>query len=124
MPVSMPLLRDYAEARGVGRTEGKVVAVALGTDSGFASGSTLEDGPHHRRRFVHRLFGVSGLLIEEALQAGYEDWISMAPLRPGDRGSVRVTGATPFTRSTALAAGWQWRIPLQHRTGNGYVYAS
>jgi tryptophan halogenase len=69
--------------------------------------------------------GFRGILIEEALHAGYEDWTRWLPC---DRAMAvpceNVGPPTPFTRSTARAAGWQWRIPLQHRTGNGYVYSS
>jgi tryptophan halogenase len=69
--------------------------------------------------------GFRGLLIEGALHTGYEDWTHWLPC---DRALAvpceKVGPPTPFTRSTARAAGWQWRIPLQHRTGNGYVYSS
>src|SRR4029079_12574500 len=69
--------------------------------------------------------GFRGLLIEQHLKTGYEDWTHWLPC---DRAvavpSEKIGPATPYTRSTARAAGWQWRIPLQHRTGNGYVYSS
>ena len=69
--------------------------------------------------------GFRGLLIEQTLHAGYEDWSDWLPC---DRAMAvpceRVAATTPYTRSTAREAGWQWRIPLQHRTGNGYVYCS
>ena len=69
--------------------------------------------------------GFRGLLIEQALHTGYEDWTHWLPC---DRAMAvpceNVGPPTPYTRSTARAAGWQWRIPLQHRTGNGYVYSS
>ena len=69
--------------------------------------------------------GFRALLIGDALGAGFEDWSGWLPC---DRAVAvpceRVAETTPFTRSTARAAGWQWRIPLQHRTGNGYVYSS
>ena len=120
------MLRRYAEARGVVRVEGKVGDVALQGDSGHVAHVTLQDG----RRIDGDLFvdcsGFRGLLIEGALATGYEDWIHWLPC---DR-AVAVPcatggdGLTPYTRSTARAAGWQWRIPLQHRTGNGYVYCS
>ncbi|TXC70341.1 tryptophan 7-halogenase [Sphingomonas ginsenosidivorax] len=119
-------LRNYAEARGVVRIEGKVGDVALHGDTGHVAGVTLQDG----RRIEADLFvdcsGFRGLLIEGALATGYEDWTHWLPC---DR-AVAVPcvtggdGLTPYTRSTARAAGWQWRIPLQHRTGNGYVYCS
>jgi tryptophan halogenase len=119
-------LRSYAEARGVVRTEGKVVDVQLRGDDGFIEALTLADG----RRIEAELFidcsGFRGLLIEEALETGYEEWTQWLPC---DRAvAVPCRGArggfTPYTRSTAREAGWQWRIPLQHRVGNGYVFCS
>jgi tryptophan halogenase len=118
-------LRRNAEARGVQRVEGKVVHVELRAGDGFIDAVRLADG----RRIAADLFidcsGFRGLLIEEALHAGYEDWSHWLPC---DRAvavpCARAGELTPYTRSTARAAGWQWRIPLQHRTGNGYVYSS
>ncbi len=118
-------LRDYAEARGVARHEGKIATVEQNGASGFVERVTLEDG----RAFAADLFidcsGFRGLLIEGALATGYEDWTHWLPC---DRAlAVPCASAPtllPYTRSTAKLAGWQWRIPLQHRTGNGYVYAS
>jgi tryptophan halogenase len=118
-------LREYAEKRGVTRIEGRVGDVQLRGESGFVAAVQMQDG----RRIAGELFidcsGFRGLLIEGALHTGYEDWTHWLPC---DR-AVAVPCAsagefTPYTRSTARAAGWQWRIPLQHRTGNGYVYAS
>jgi len=118
-------LRGYAEALGVTRIEGQVVHVNLRSEDGFISGVTLKDG----RRVEGDLFldcsGFRGLLIGQALGAGFEDWSHWLPC---DRAVTvpcgRVAPLTPYTRSTADAAGWRWRIPLQHRTGNGYVYCS
>jgi len=118
-------LRGYAEARGVQRTEGRIAKVELRPADGFVNAVTLADG----QRFEAELFidcsGFRGLLIEEALQTGYEDWSRWLPC---DRAMAvaceNVGPPTPYTRSTARTAGWQWRIPLQHRTGNGHVYAS
>ncbi|MEP9402018.1 tryptophan halogenase family protein [Sphingomonas sp. VNH70] len=119
-------LRRYAEARGVVRVEGAVADVALHGESGHVAAVTLADG----RMLAADLFvdcsGFRALLLEGALGTGYEDWTHWLPC---DR-AVAVPsatggdGMTPYTRSTARAAGWQWRIPLQHRTGNGYVYCS
>ncbi|AAK22772.1 tryptophan halogenase family protein [Caulobacter vibrioides] len=118
-------LRAYAEARGVQRTEGKIAKVELRPEDGFVSGLTLSDGRRIEGDFFIDCSGFRGLLIEEALQAGFEDWSHWLPC---DRAlAVPCENAeplTPYTRSTAHAAGWQWRIPLQHRTGNGYVYCS
>ena len=118
-------LRRYAEKRGVSRAEGKIADVALRSNDGFVRAVTLEDG----REFAADLFidctGFRGLLIEGALKAGYEDWSHWLPCdRAVTAGSERLAELPPYTRSTALDAGWQWRIPLQHRTGNGYVYCS
>ncbi len=118
-------LRSYAEARGVVRIEGKVCDVTLEGEGGHVTSVALEDG----RRFEADLFidcsGFRGLLIEEALETGYLDWTHWLPC---DRAmavpSESAGDFTPYTRSTARAAGWQWRIPLQHRTGNGHVYCS
>jgi tryptophan halogenase len=69
--------------------------------------------------------GFRGLLIEQTLKAGYEDWSEWLPCNRAMAVPCRRQPATtPFTRSTARESGWQWRIPLQHRTGNGYVYCS
>jgi len=118
-------LRTYAEDKGVVRVEGKVADVTLDPEDGYIEALTLDDG----RRIEGDLFidcsGFRGLLIEGALATGYTDWnhwlpcdsaVAMPTERSGD--------PPPFTRSTARAAGWQWRIPLQHRDGNGYVYSS
>jgi tryptophan 7-halogenase len=119
-------LRNYSEARGVTRIEGKISSVAQNSESGFIDSVTTEDG----RTFAADLFvdcsGFRGLLIEGALKTGYEDWTHWLPC---DRAVAMpcasvAGGLTPYTRSTAREAGWQWRIPLQHRTGNGYVYCS
>ena len=118
-------LREKSEARGVTRLEGKIVQVGLRAADGFVESVRLADG----REFAGDLFidcsGFRGLLIEEALHTGYEDWTHWLPC---DRAlavpCASVAPLTPYTRSTARSAGWQWRIPLQHRTGNGYVYAS
>jgi len=118
-------LRRYAEARGVKRIEGRVVDVRLRPENGFIAGVTLERGEKLEGDLFVDCSGFRGLLIEEALHTGYEDWTHWLPC---DRAMAvpceNVGPPTPFTRSTARAAGWQWRIPLQHRTGNGYVYSS
>ncbi|KRC79010.1 tryptophan halogenase family protein [Sphingomonas sp. Root241] len=118
-------LRDYAEVRGVVRREGKIIDVALRGEDGFIEAVTLEDGSRLGGDLFVDCSGFRGLLIEEALHTGYEDWTHWLPC---DRALAVPTANTgplaPYTRATARAAGWQWRIPLQHRTGNGYVYSS
>jgi len=118
-------LRSYSEARGVRRMEGRVVDVALRGTDGFIEAVVLEGGERIRGDLFIDCSGFRGLLIEQALHTGYEDWRHWLPC---DRAMAvpceKVGPATPYTRSTARAGGWQWRIPLQHRTGNGYVYSS
>jgi tryptophan halogenase len=118
-------LRNYAEQRGVQRIEGKVVYVRQRGEDGFIESVVLESGQELRGDLFIDCSGFRGLLIEQTLKTGYEDWTHWLPC---DR-AVAVPCAsagelTPYTRSTARKAGWQWRIPLQHRIGNGYVYSS
>ncbi|MDH7639342.1 tryptophan halogenase family protein [Sphingomonas oryzagri] len=118
-------LRRYAEARGVRRIEGKVADVTLDGETGHVASVTLADGHSITAELFIDCSGFRGLLIEGALETGYDDWRHWLPC---DR-AVAVPGSsagpfTPYTRSTAHGAGWQWRIPLQHRVGNGYVYCS
>ncbi|AOL95617.1 tryptophan halogenase family protein [Porphyrobacter sp. LM 6] len=117
-------LRRFSEARGVTRIEGRVVDVALRGEDGFIESVTLDNGTRIAGEFFIDCSGFRGLLIEEALHAGYDNWQHWLPCDravavPCERGEF-----TPYTRSTAREAGWQWRIPLQHRTGNGYVHCS
>lgn len=118
-------LRGESERRGVTRTEGKVSRVHQRGHDGFIESVELEGG----RKLEGDLFidcsGFRGLLIEQTLEVGYEDWTHWLPC---DRALAVPTASTgdpdPYTRSTARKAGWQWRIPLQHRVGNGLVYSS
>ena len=118
-------LRELAEARGVSRREGKMRAVKRDADTGFVTGLDVEDGTTIEGDLFIDCSGFRALLIEGAMERAYEDWSRWLPC---DRAvavpCVRVAPTTPFTRSTLREAGWQWRIPLQHRTGNGHVYAS
>ncbi|MGQ7829713.1 tryptophan halogenase family protein [Altererythrobacter sp. Z27] len=118
-------LRRFAEARGVTRVEGRVADVALDPESGDIKQVTLADGREFAAEFFIDCSGFRGLLIEDALETGYENWQHWLPCDraiavPCSKGDE----IAPYTRSTAKAAGWQWRIPLQHRTGNGYVHCS
>lgn len=118
-------LRGRAEAAGVKRAEGKIVGVERMADSGHIRSVTLGDG----RSIAGDLFidcsGFRGLLIEQELETGYEDWSHWLPCDRAVAVPSKLSGPPdPFTRSTAREAGWQWRIPLQHRLGNGLVYAS
>ncbi|MDY7098089.1 MAG: tryptophan halogenase family protein [Pseudomonadota bacterium] len=120
-----PFMRSHAEARGVTRLEGKVTDVAMDAESGRVTGLMLEDG----RRVDGDLFvdctGFFGLLIEQQMNTGYDDWSEWLPADRAVAAPCRSKGPLlPFTRATANDAGWSWRIPLQHRTGNGHVYSS
>ncbi|HZW17117.1 MAG TPA: tryptophan halogenase family protein [Brevundimonas sp.] len=118
-------LRKVCEGRGVRRTEGKVVGVVQRPDDGFVDGITLEGGRSLSADLYIDCTGFRGLLIEGALKAGYEDWSHWLPVdRAVAAPCAKVGPAPPYTLSTAREAGWQWRIALQHRTGNGYVYCS
>jgi tryptophan halogenase len=118
-------LRGYAEARGVKRIEGKIVDVTLRAADGFVESVTLERGEKIAGELFIDCSGFRGVLIEQALKTGYEDWTHWLPCnRALAVPCERVEAPTPYTRSSAREAGWQWRIPLQHRTGNGYVYSS
>ncbi|MFL9840611.1 tryptophan halogenase family protein [Sphingomonas sp. ST-64] len=118
-------LRRYAEARGVVRVEGRVVDVERDGGSGDVAALTLADGERIAGDLFVDCSGFRGLLIEGALATGYEDWSHWLPC---DRAvavpCASVRPLTPYTRATARKAGWQWRIPLQHRTGNGHVFSS
>jgi tryptophan 7-halogenase len=118
-------LRGYAEARGVTRTEGKLKSVALRPEDGFIASLTLESGECIDGDLFIDCTGFRGLLIEGALKTGYEDWTRWLPCDRAVAVASERTG--PFSSHTLAAArdvGWQWRIPLQHRVGNGYVYCS
>ncbi|WP_183943568.1 tryptophan halogenase family protein [Sphingomonas sp. BK580] len=118
-------LRRYAEGAGATRVEGRVVAVRRDGGSGHVAALRLADGREVAGELFVDCSGFRGLLIEETLATGYEDWRHWLPC---DR-ALAVPCALPrdpepYTRATARPFGWQWRIPLQHRLGNGYVYAS
>ena len=117
-------LREYSAQRGVTRIEGKVVEVQQDASSGFVQSVKLAG----EREVYGDLFidcsGFRGLLIEGALAAGYRDWTHWLPCDRAWTVASAPGEFTPYTRSTAHSAGWQWRIPLQHRTGNGHVFSS
>jgi tryptophan halogenase len=125
-------LRRYSEKRGVKRLEGKIVKVTQNPETGFVVSLDMESGHRVEGDLFLDCSGFRGLLIEQTLKAGYEDWTHWLPCDravavPCDKASLpdgRPAPITPFTRCTAREAGWQWRIPLQHRTGNGYVFSS
>jgi len=115
-------LRKYAENIGVTRTEGMVEQIKQ-DDSGNISSLTLKNGQEITGDFFIDCSGFKGLLIEETLNTGYESWSQYLPCNKAITVQTKNIGPTqPYTTSTAHEAGWQWKIPLQHRTGNGYVY--
>ena len=118
-------LRAVAERNGVRRTEGLVADVRLRSHDGFIAGLTLADGRQIDADLFIDASGFRARLIAEALQVGYESWSQWLPcdravVVPCERGAE----PPPYTVAMAQAAGWQWRIPLQQRLGNGYVYSS
>ena len=118
-------LRAFSEAHGVVRTEGKIVEVLQNAETGFVEGVRLDKGIVVEGDFFIDCSGFRGLLIEGTYKAGFEDWTTWLPCNRAMAVPCESNGdQQPLTRSTARAAGWQWRIPLQHRTGNGYVYSS
>jgi tryptophan halogenase len=118
-------LRQYAEARGVHRIEGKVADVLTRSSDGHVDALRMENGDLIGGELFIDCSGFRGLLIEEALHTGFEDWSHWLPCDrawavPCELGEQLL----PYTRASARPAGWQWRIGLQHRTGNGHVYSS
>ena len=120
-------LRRYAEDRGVVRREGRIDDVRLDAESGDVASLLLEDGTEIAGDLFVDCSGFRGLLIEQALETGYEEWTHWLPCNRAvalpcgrDDGSP----PPPFTRATAHRAGWQWQVPLQNRNGNGHVYCS
>ena len=117
-------LRDLSEKAGLLRVEGKVTDTKLNAE-GFVESVQLENGDIHAADFFIDCSGFRGLLIEQALETGFEDWSHWLPCDSAVTVPCESAGEPwPFTRSTAQKAGWQWRIPLQHRIGNGHVYCS
>jgi tryptophan halogenase len=117
-------LRSLAQMHGVRRTEGRIVDVTSAPNGDIAS-VTLESGQVVEADFFIDCSGFRGRLIEKTLKTGYEDWSHWLPC---DRAMAvpcaRTEPLVPYTRATAREPGWQWRIGLQHRTGNGLVYSS
>jgi tryptophan halogenase len=117
-------LRKYAEGHGVVRTEGKVVDVRQRAD-GYIESVVMENGTAIEGDLFIDCSGFRGLLIEQTLKTGFEDWSHWLPCDRAWAVPCELSGELPpYTRATARPAGWQWRIGLQHRTGNGHVYAS
>jgi tryptophan halogenase len=118
-------LRGLSESRGVIRTEGRIVDTVLRAADGFVEAIIMENGERIEGDLFVDCSGMAALLIEGALKTGYEDWSHWLPCDRAIAVPCESVGPLlPYTRATAHGAGWQWRIPLQHRIGNGHVYCS
>ena len=118
-------LRRFAEGFGVKRIEGKIAEVKTDEKSGFIHSLKLDNGDVVEGDLFIDCTGFRGLLIGNALHVGYEDWSHYLFCDSAVALQTEAVGpAIPYTRSIARDAGWQWRIPLQHRVGNGMVYCS
>lgn len=118
-------LRQYAEKRGVRRVEGKVSDVTQNANSGFIESVSLESGELISGDMFFDCTGFRALLMRNTLGVVFEDWAHWLPCDTAQTVACERTGALlPYTISTAKSAGWQWRIPTQHRTGNGHIYSS
>jgi tryptophan halogenase len=117
-------LRELSEGYGVKRIEGKVTFVEQDSNNGYIKSLVLESGQVINGDFFIDCSGFQGLLIEKTLKAGYKDWSDMLPVNHAVAcACTQNEDPIPYTRATAKEAGWQWRIPLQHRLGNGYVFS-
>lgn len=118
-------LREYSEANGVIRVEGKVVNVTTNSETGFIESLLLDSGKSLTGNLFVDCSGFRAILIGQTLKTEFEDWSHWLPC---DRAiavpSAKTVEPIPYTKAIARDAGWQWRIPLQNRTGNGQVYCS
>lgn len=120
-----PYLRSLAEGLGVRRTEGRIVDVRLNGESGDIETIQLESGELVPGDLFVDCSGFVSLLLGKALQEPFQDWSRWLPADRAVAMPCRTeTAVTPYTSAIAMSGGWRWRIPLQHRTGNGYVYSS
>jgi tryptophan halogenase len=118
-------LRKYSESHGAKRIEGKIRQVRQNHDTGFVEALELASGQVIEGDLFIDCTGFRGLLIEQTLHSGYESWGHWLPCDSAVAVQTESVGpAPPFTRAVAHEAGWRWRIPLQHRVGNGFVYCS
>jgi tryptophan 7-halogenase len=118
-------LSELSQKRGVKRVEGKITESHIHGETGNVEAVTLENGTRIEGDLFVDCSGFRGLLIEQALATGYDDWSHYLPCNRALAVPCPIKDPVgPYTRATARTAGWQWRIPLQHRIGNGHVYCS
>ncbi len=118
-------LNGLSVSRGVQRVEGKIIQVHRHPENGFVTGVQLESGELIEADFFIDCSGFRSLLLGETLEVGYESWSQWLPCDRAVAMPCALDGPpVPYTRSTALSAGWQWTIPLRHRVGNGYVFST
>lgn len=121
-----PYMRKFAMAHGAQRTEGTIIDVKQNGETGDISSVILDSGEEFTADLFIDCSGFRSLLLGGTLAEPWEDWSHWLPC---DRAVAMPTQSVgteiePYTRATAMTAGWRWHIPLQHRVGNGYVYAS
>ena len=118
-------LRKFSEKFGVKRQEGKIAKVNTKAENGYIESLTLDSGEVIEGDFFVDCTGMRGVLIEQTLHTGYESWSQWLPCDSAVAIQTKaVADPIPYTRAIARDSGWQWRIPLQHRVGNGMVYCS
>ena len=118
-------LRGMGEPDGVKRVEGKIAKVEQHPETGFIQALILDSGQRIEGDLFIDCTGFRGLLIEQTLETGYDDWSKWLPTNSAYAVQTTSTGpAVPYTKAIAHEAGWRWRIPLQHRVGNGLVFCS
>jgi len=118
-------MRGFAEKRGVKRIEGRITHCTQHAETGNIESVVLENGAAIEGDLFVDCSGFRGLLIEQTLKTGYKDWSAVLPCnRAVARACESSEEPLPYTRATAKKAGWQWRIPLQNRIGNGHVYCA
>lgn len=118
-------LKSISEKYGVRHLDAQVTGVIKNPENGNIQSLVLDGGETLGGDFFIDCTGFRGVLIEQALHSGYEDWSHLLPCDSAVAvASAPLDPLPPYTRATARDAGWQWRIPLQHRTGNGHVYSS
>lgn len=119
------LLSDVAQSYGVKRVQATVKQITTVAETGFIDSLELSNGDWVKGDLYIDCTGFSGLLIEKTLHTGYTNWSHWLPCNSAVVAPSSLVGdPQPYTRSTAQTAGWQWRIPLQHRMGNGHVFSS